>query len=151
MKRLIYILPLMLLCACSWPHRHKSTIVTSSLNTMNGETAQINEFVQHFFVDSVFQREHVNSPLILHYSAEQNVEDESSQSQKSVLIQKNQYQVLALDKRSEIKFRESGRDSSIVVVSIPDTALEAELYFLLINDQYFLQKIIITGDTSPFL
>jgi len=151
MKRLIYILPLMLLCACSWPHRHKSTIVTSSLNTMNGETAQINEFVQHFFVDSVFQREHVNFPLILHYSAEQNVEDESSQSQKTVLIQKNQYQVLALDKRSEIKFRESGRDSSIVVVSIPDTALEAELYFLLINDQYFLQKIIITGDASPFL
>lgn len=126
------------------------SIKQSVPKTLNKETSLFNEFVRIFFADSVYQRKHVCFPLVLCYWEEHNSNDNSSFIQKTTLINDINYQILILDGRSEIKIIENDGRESYVIVSIPDTALEAELYFKKNNDIYLLYKIIITGDASPF-
>lgn len=126
------------------------SVKQSMLKTLNKETSLFNEFVRIFFADSVYQRKHVCFPLVLCYWEEHNSNDNSSFIQKTTLINDINYQILILDGRSEIKIIENDGRESYVIVSIPDTALEAELYFKKNNDIYLLYKIIITGDASPF-
>lgn len=120
-------------------------------DTLNKDTIKYTEFVQIFFADSAYQRKHVCFPLVLCYMEEQDATDNSSLEQNTILINDTNYQILRLDARSEIKISENGEREFYVVVSIPDTALEAELYFTKKNDIYLLNKINITGDGSPFI
>ncbi len=122
-----------------------------SAETTRREARYLKKFVQNFFADSIFQREHVNFPLILQYWVEQDYNDESSYKQDTIHIMENRYQILTLDTRSEVKICKNGNDKPKIVVSIPDTALEAELYFKKNKETYFLYKICISGDASPFL
>ena len=117
---------------------------------LNKDTSQFKEFVRIFFADSVYQRKHVCFPLVLCYWEEYDDNDNSSYRQNTKLINDTNYQILILDGRSEIKIIESEGRESYVIVSIPDTALEAELYFQKNKDIYLLNKINITGDASPF-
>lgn len=121
------------------------------VETFNKDAIQFEEFIQMFFADSVFQRKHVHFPLVLYYLAEQEDADDDSSVEQNTMINKNNYQILILDVHCEIKIIKDNGKEPYVIISIPDTALEAELYFKINNDTYFLNKIKITGDASPFI
>lgn len=132
-----------LLCA-----RVEKTDFNSNVGEItNNKVTPFKEFVQFFFTDSIYQHEHVSFPLLL----EVNEEDESSFPEDSILIKECEYLTLILDPRSVIKTHDNVKENPYIIVSIPDTALEAELYFQKINEKYFLTEIKITGDASPFL
>lgn len=99
------------------------------LETLNKDTTQFIEFVQIFFADSVYQRKHVCFPLVLSYWTEQDPYNNSTVKQNIILMNDNNSQILMLDVRSEVKIIEDKSMEPYVVVSIPDTALEAKLYF----------------------
>lgn len=122
----------------------------SMSDTLNKETIQFEEFVQIFFSDSVYQRKHVYFPLVLSYWAEKDADDNSAFEQNTIVINDNNYQILKLDVSCEVKIVENADKEPYVVVSIPDTALEAELFFKKNNNTYLLNIIKITGDASPF-
>ena len=122
-----------------------------SAETLSKEACQLKKFIQVFFADSIFQREHVKFPLILQYWVELEYNGEYLDRQDTIHIWKNNYQILTLDTRSEIKICKKENNNPYVVVSIPDTALEAELYFSKKKNTYFLLKINVSGDASPFL
>lgn len=122
-----------------------------SAETLSKEACHLKKFIQVFFADSIFQREHVKFPLILQYWVEQDYNGEYLDKQDTVHIMENSYPILTLDTRSEVKICKNGNNNPYVVVSIPDTALEAELYFSKKKNTYFLLKINISGDASPFL
>ena len=130
---------------CYLGEQHVDTFL---LVNKSQETTRFNEFVQVFLNDSIYQRKHVMFPVTLYYPAEN---DDSSNKRDSVLLNENNYTILTLDARSKVKINENKGDQPIVVVSIPDTALEAELYFHEDKGIYFLCKIVITGDASPFI
>lgn len=122
----------------------------STPETLNADAIQFKEFMRTFFADTIYQRKHVYFPLVLNYIGEQDDDDDSVSESNTILIDGNNYQILILDVRSEIKIIEIEGDEPYVVVSIPDTALEAELYFKKSEGTYLLNKINITGDASPF-
>ena len=121
----------------------------SVAKTLNKGTVQFKEFVRTFFVDTVYQQTHVYFPLVINYIGEQD-DDDSVSGSNTILIDNNDYQILILDVRSEIKIIENKWDEPYVIVLIPDTSLEAELYFKKSEGTYLLNKINITGDASPF-
>lgn len=127
-----------------------SSSAQSTEETLNKDVTQFKAFVQTFFSDTIYQRKHVYIPLVFNYSGEQDADD-SVFEQNTILIDDNDYQILILDARCEIKIIENEGKEPYVVVSIPDTALEAELYFKKDNGTYLLNKINITGDASPFI
>lgn len=108
-----------------------------SVDSVSKDATQLKEFVQLFFVDSICQRKHVIFPLILQYSTD----DEPDNRQDTIYIQENNYQTLTLDTRSEVKIFKKDGKTVLVIVTIPDTALEAELSFKKKKDKYFLRKI----------
>ena len=122
----------------------------SVAETLNKDTTQFKEFVQIFFADSVYQRRHVFYPLVLYYWAEKDADDDSALERDTILINDNNYQILMLDAICELQIIENEGMEPYVVVSIPDTALEAELYFKKNKGTYLLNQINITGDASPF-
>lgn len=162
MKNLMGGLCLVLYMSCSAIPMNHRTIITnlyesSSTDSINHvlqtqnigiEETQFKKFVQAFFLDSIYQRSHIIYPLTLSYWEEQDINNESSYIQATILIPENNYQILKLDARSIIKIYESA--NPYIIVSIPDTALEAELYFQRNTKGFFLIKINITGDASPF-
>ena len=147
-KGFLFIIALVLV-SCGG-HQKANSHQEKEFTTMEEETAQLQDFVKLFFADSIFQREHVSFPLILQYWVEQEYNGEYSYEQDSVIIEENDYQILFLDSRSEIKICEEESERPYIVVSIPDTALEAKLYFRKNNGSYLLSKMNITGDASPF-
>ena len=126
----------------------KTHCINFSTQNVGIEETQFKKFVQAFFLDSIYQRSHIIYPLTLSYWEEQDINNESSYIQATILIPENNYQILKLDARSIIKIYESA--NPYIIVSVPDTALEAELYFQRKTKGFFLIKINITGDASPF-
>ncbi len=139
-----------ILCFLCFLATHSIGTNNQPAETICKEAVRLEEFMQVFFADSVFQRKHVRYPLSLYYGVEQDVGVGIPSAQDTIFIEERNYQVLSLDTRSKIIIYEEDSENPYAVISIPDTALEAELYFLRINGSYVLIKINITGDASPF-
>lgn len=64
----------------------KTHCINFSTPNVGIEETQFKKFVQAFFLDSIYQRSHIIYPLTLSYWEEQDINNESSYIQATILI-----------------------------------------------------------------